>query len=268
MIIKKTADELNEAMQAALVNNTQITYMDRGSIARALIEIINNAIEDYYETLEYNVLMAFVSTAEGRFLDLIGRLLDCNRRSDEADNNYRYRITQQIYVVARANETAVRLSCLAVENVRDIVMIPYAHGAGSFMVYVDVIDKNRVEDTIERVQEVIDDVQAYGVRGEAILPKMVMVDLSARLTFSEKISEQRASSLRSETQQEIKNYIDNLNIGQSMIASQLIHVIMRVDKVINSVDFSRLALNNRPTMVTNKKARWNEQFVPRHIKIT
>ncbi len=268
MIIKKTAEELNEVMKAALKENTPITYMDRGSIARAIIETINSAIAEYYETLEYNVLMAFVSTAEGQFLDSIGKLLDCQRHIDENDDNYRYRITQQIYVVAQANETAIEINCLSVDNVRDVILIPYVWGAGSFMVYVDVVDKNLMDETVQKVQEVINNTQAYGVSGEAVLPKMIAVDLAGKITFSEEISHHKASSIRAEVRQSIMDYIDNLNIGQPMIAAQLIHVAMSVDKVINSIDITRLSLNDRPVMVANKKSRRNEQFFPREIKIT
>ena len=109
---------------------------DPGAVAKLFMNIVNKHIANLYNTLTVNHLRAFVSTADGDALDAIGLLLQCFRLAGETDDNYRYRITQQCLVLATSNETAIRLTALTVDGVKDVVLKPYSMGAGSFTVIV------------------------------------------------------------------------------------------------------------------------------------
>lgn len=63
-----------------LADTTQITSVGPGSIARALTEVITKELGDLYAVMDFNVSMAFLSTASGRALDLIGELYDVRRK--------------------------------------------------------------------------------------------------------------------------------------------------------------------------------------------
>ena len=56
-----------------------------GGIAKLFADILNKNISDFYETLTINHMQAFVTTATGEFLDAIGVLLNCERKTDETE---------------------------------------------------------------------------------------------------------------------------------------------------------------------------------------
>ena len=99
MLFKKEYGELVQNALSYLETNTDITNTSIGGITRSLIEIINRNVADYYDVLDVNMAMSFLSTAEGYFLDLIGSLFNMTRtRSSRAnitsaDNVQRFYVT-------------------------------------------------------------------------------------------------------------------------------------------------------------------------------
>ena len=79
MLFKKTFGELVQDSLTSMRANTDITNTNIGSITRSLLEIINKNISDYYEILDINMAMGFLSTSEGYYLDLIGGLFNISR---------------------------------------------------------------------------------------------------------------------------------------------------------------------------------------------
>jgi len=83
MVVKtKTVHELNEVAFQRLVQDTDITAINPGSIARALVESVNLGIQDLFEGIELAVSQTFISQAQGFYLDLIGELFNVSRRTD------------------------------------------------------------------------------------------------------------------------------------------------------------------------------------------
>lgn len=79
MLFKKGFGELVQDSLILLEANTSITNTSIGGITRSLIEVINKNIADYYDILDINMAMGFISTAEGYFLDLIGGMFNMPR---------------------------------------------------------------------------------------------------------------------------------------------------------------------------------------------
>ena len=74
-----TADTISE-----LSRTTNLTKLSPGSKARALLDAVNKRLEEAYQTFDLNLTKAFVSSAPGQFLDLIGELLGVTRTSGVA----------------------------------------------------------------------------------------------------------------------------------------------------------------------------------------
>jgi uncharacterized phage protein gp47/JayE len=74
-----TADTLNE-----LSRTTNITKLSPGGKARALLDTMNARVAEAYDTFDLNLTRAFVSAAQGEYLDLIGQLLGVTRTSGVA----------------------------------------------------------------------------------------------------------------------------------------------------------------------------------------
>lgn len=70
---------LRDALQK-LQTTTPITAIGPGSVARALAESVTNEIGDFYSAMDFNTAMGYVSTAQGRALDLIGELYNVRRK--------------------------------------------------------------------------------------------------------------------------------------------------------------------------------------------
>ena len=266
MIPKKKAEELNAMMEEALREKTPLNYFGEGSIIKAILSVVNETIEGFYEQLDFNTAMGFVSQAQGPFLDLIGELLDCSRELDESDDNYRYRITNQVYTVAGANATAIRLKCLSVDNVKDVRLVPYIKGAGSFVVYVNVEDRTLLNETLDAVQRAIDEVKGYGIKGEVVFPDYVPVDIRARLILKNMPATQKAGIIAS-CKQAVSDYIDNLDIEETLVMAHVIHRIMNASNEIVNVEIYSMEINDKPVMIADRHAKWNEQFIPRYIDI-
>src|SRR5665213_706980 len=79
MIFKKDYGTLVQKSLQQLITRSPITNQTVGGIARSLIEVINLNVAEFYDILDINTAMGFVSTAEGYFLDLIGKLFNLPR---------------------------------------------------------------------------------------------------------------------------------------------------------------------------------------------
>lgn len=98
MLFKKTFGELVQSSLSYLRSRTDITNTNVGGITRSLVEVINKNISDYYEVLDINMAMGFLSTSEGYYLDLIGSLFNMDRLEAESASVSQSSETQKFYV--------------------------------------------------------------------------------------------------------------------------------------------------------------------------
>lgn len=100
-----------------LSNNTRITKLTAGGIARGLLESLNTRLSEAYQIFDINLARAFVSSAEGQYLDLIGELLGIAREVSVAANADIDTQIIKFYV-----DTSVYANFGAINNGRDIVL--------------------------------------------------------------------------------------------------------------------------------------------------
>lgn len=60
--------------------NTPITYIGPGSRAKAIANALAASLDDFYTILDNQTLLSFVSSASGRYLDMIGELVGVSRQ--------------------------------------------------------------------------------------------------------------------------------------------------------------------------------------------
>lgn len=77
---KDRADILRQAL-AKVQQNTPVTAIGAGSIARAFVESITGEVADLYDVLDFSVAQSVISSASGRSLDLIGQLYNVQRKT-------------------------------------------------------------------------------------------------------------------------------------------------------------------------------------------
>lgn len=81
MINKKSFSEIQREAIDYLVSNTSITQLDAGGAARSLVDVFSRHLADFYSRLDVDLSMAYLSTASGFYLDLIGKLFGVSRGS-------------------------------------------------------------------------------------------------------------------------------------------------------------------------------------------
>jgi len=69
-----------------LANNTNVTRITPGGKARAILDAVAKRLEEQYDLFDLNLARAFVSSAQGEYLNLIGTLVGASRLSSEAAN--------------------------------------------------------------------------------------------------------------------------------------------------------------------------------------
>jgi uncharacterized phage protein gp47/JayE len=79
--LTKDRDTILRHALEKLVATTPLTSVAPGSIVRSLVEVITTELGDLYAILDFNSSMSFVSTAQGRALDLLGSLYDVQRKT-------------------------------------------------------------------------------------------------------------------------------------------------------------------------------------------
>lgn len=267
-MIKKSREQVLFDLEQRLKASTTITNTDPGSVAKTFLEVLTEEFYEFYNELDLTVTMSFVSTASGRFLDMIGLLLDCQRGANESDEDYRARIVSQVYVVAGANLTAIRLKALAVEGVRDIVFKQYSHGAGSFSCYVLTKDLQTSRETLRAVEAAIDDAKAYGVYAEVKSPVLIPVNLMVRLVFSNDAGAAEKNTIRQNAVRQIRDYIGELSMGDTIIINEVIQRIMEISTKIKDLDIYGMNIDGVNRYVTNATCKWDEKFILDALDIT
>lgn len=366
MLFKKSLTELNAQAINDLQNNTDITNMSIGGVARSMLEVINKQLSDYYNVLDINQAMGFLSSAEGYFLDLIGNLFNMprlqsgtssaavvdqvqrfyvtrgflgdyipglqiaaqtkvttsdglisftvtqdvsfdagatevyvsiesdsagtqynvgknaliahdlgitdvytvndkalvNGSNTEADNNYRYRISNATLTAEKANETAIRIAALSVDGVADVVMSKYARGMGSYDVLVIPTEGIADSTLIAQVQTAIEGVQAYGIRGTAAAPGVVQVDIEVRIVFVPKVTDGEQESIRARVKTAIERYTVSIPVGGTFILNELRQQIMDVSPKIRDHTIHCYYFREQPHLLGNVAIAYDEMFYP------
>ncbi len=253
-------EELNQ-QALELLAETDITNMKPGSRARAILKVVCRMLRTYYRTLDFNLTMAFVDKATGSFLDSIGLLLNCHREPGESDDNYRYRITHQVYVVEGANRTAIRLRALSVDKVADVYLTPWTFGTGSFTVHVITNNLADLDETVAKVQEELDECEAFGVKGLAMPPKILPVTMKLAITFSGTSQTSVRPTTIADISRAVRAYIDGLGMGEELVLSkinQIVHNVRQQDIV--DVALTNMTVKGRPVLISNYKPYWDEKL--------
>ena len=265
--MRKTKSEMLDKVLTSLVSRKGITDTSPGSVARMLSEVLIEEFYQFYEQLDAMMLMSFVSTARGMYLDLIGQLLACSRNVGETDNDYRYRITNQVYVVQGGNLTALRIKILQINGVANVEFRRFTNGAGSFTCYIIPETYPVATDLINKVQAVVDEVASYGIYGEVKISTAIPIDLSIQLIFTDQTTNQERQSIRQQVVSTIERHIKSLTMGEAIIINELVQQTMDASSKILDMQIVNLAVNDLNQYVRNIYPKSEEQYFLRRISV-
>jgi uncharacterized phage protein gp47/JayE len=232
-----------------------------GAIAKLFMNIVNKNIANLYNTLTVNHIRAFVTTADGEALDAIGKLVQCYRLRDEDDDNFRYRIVNQCLTLATSNETAIRLTALIVDGVKDIILKPYSMGAGSFTVIVLSDEDVTSTGILNAVKEKLLSVHGYGIRYNVISPTLTYISIKQKIHLNNKLSDIEKQEIRYDVQLALTDYLSNLKIGEDIVIDKITQTIMNVSENILQESNISLYINGEKALYVNQSCRWFERFI-------
>lgn len=250
-LMAKTMEELKK---------TPLNHQSPGGVARLILAKMNEQLAEFYSILKTNHMSGVLSRATGNSVDLIGEILNCRRIGGELDENYKYRISQQTMTLARANETAIRLAALSVEGVEDVRLRPFTNGVGSFSVYVITGNPEPNPTLIERVKTAVRETQAYGIRAIILQPRIVEVELRARMVFSQRVSEPERNILRAQGTRIMRTHLNTLGPGDSLRVEMIRRELINLDEDILEIEFYHFIIKGQTRLFVAQEAAWNERF--------
>ncbi len=197
----------------------------------------------------------------------------------EDDNNFRYRIVNATKSAAKANEMAVRLACLSVPGVSDVMIRNYEYGIGTFGVYI-ISESPIISDGIlKAAQEAINNVQSLGIRGIATPPDYKSCGMNIVLEFYPNTPAGDKDNIVNSAVEIVIGYVNNIPLGQPLIYNEMIQRIMDIsDKIkdvnikdfrIGDYDIETGSLENETTVLNkNQYIEPTEKWVTNKILVT
>lgn len=258
LILNKSFQTIQKKAEEGLINAG--INNNPGSIARLFLSIINSEMADFYETLSVAHMQCFVSTASDEYLDKIGVLLNCKREPKEEDDDYRYRITNQVLNLATSNETAVRLAALSVDGVDDVKSSLFSHGIGSYTLYLINKSRDISQDTLVAVSNAVSKVTGYGVKYTITTSTRREIDLELKLMFNNTTPQNIMDEVKIQTKQVVTNYINNLDIGEPFILNELTQLVMQQHDNILNYSILKFQIDKKDVIHTNQYVEPNEKF--------
>jgi uncharacterized phage protein gp47/JayE len=186
-----------------------------------------------------------------------------NGEGREGDDEYRYRIKNQILGLQKANESAVELAVLQIVGIANATVVPYSRGVGTYDVYIEPIGGGLANpNLIGAAQERIEEVQAAGIFGIVRNPDLVKTTISLQLGYLPNATTSDISLARLRARDAVLSYLSGLAMGETMIVNQLLSVSTNSSEYIGTTNIRSITFNGRDGFARDYTPRWNEKIYP------
>ncbi len=180
-------------------------------------------------------------------------------KDPESDLNYKFRISQQITAIEKANEVAIRLAALEVPGVADLTMIPYHRGIGTYDLLIKATLPTVSTGLITSVQQAIGKVTSNGLIATARGPVEVGISMVGTIFFKRMIAAEEESSVLGAVQSNIIDYLNNLDIAEDFIVNEAVERVMGTSEVIKTIGLPSKPFDNifmyHPSRLEDNKVR-------------
>jgi uncharacterized phage protein gp47/JayE len=156
-------------------------------------------------------------------------------RDQESDENYRYRIQKEKISAEAGNETAIRLNILLVPGVSNIVRIPYSRGIGTTDWLIKSTSTLVSGQLVDTVQQSIDQKQSSGTSNIAKSPNIIGLEVKFPITYKTSLEDSDKEKIKAEVRKNVSDYVNNLEIGESLIVDQVVKVVLNSSDEIESM---------------------------------
>ena len=181
----------------------------------------------------------------------------------ESDENFRFRISKQVFSAEAANFSAIRIACLSVAGVADVEILPFYRGIGTFDVLVKSVAPSVSNTLLQNVRRNLYFAIAQGVSFNVRKPIETGVSMKMDIYLKEEISDTLKASLIEAVKEIVFNYVDNLDIGEELIITEIVQRVMAIDDNIKRLGNTSSSGGIKPIreLKIHKKSTLNGQNV-------
>lgn len=167
-----------------------------------------------------------------------------NADDKESDDNFRYKIVNQVALNAGANRTALKLAALSVSGVADILLKPYEYGVGTTGLFV--ISESPIVSTglINAVQQVVTNVMSSSEEVIVTSPDYTAIELQVVLEFQGGILISDKDAICQQTKSNVIDYINNIKVGGEFIINEIIQRILETSPKIYDLKIRKMGLGD------------------------
>lgn len=158
-----------------------------------------------------------------------------NATDNEPDDNYRYRILNQKFLLATGNETAIRLAALSVPGVADVVITPCRYGTGTALVIVKSTTPTVSTEILTSVEDAIADIKPAFSNVVVQPPAYVYLSFILYMEFKPNTAVSTIDEVKRSVTLLISDYVNNLDIGQTFYSNTLANEILAFNPAIASI---------------------------------
>lgn len=265
-MIVKSKQEMMERVLQETEYRMGVNATSPGTLMRTFVEVLTEEFYDFYEVLEMVRKNAFLSSAEGLHVDLIGELVGCEREVDETDLAFRERIRTQVDVVAGGNETAIRVKALAVPGVADIRLEEFYEGPGSFACYVYAEPGQAGAALVSQVEKSLAENKSYGVSVTVLEPEQIVVDVVIELLLKEGLGEARKTFIKNEVNRVLMEHVGGIG-SEDLFVNELEQRAISVAGEVRDAQVVLVRLNGQERSVSNVKGDPEKVFVSGEMEV-
>jgi len=186
-----------------------------------------------------------------------------NGVDDEKDGELRERAKHALEVAGKATLVSLQSAVRGVEGVSSVLIEDMPDG----VLGVIKIIADGGEDSV--IKQVINDTRAAGIRVEFSRPMPVRIDVNVTITLEVNMT---MSKVTREVEAKIRGYISSLDIGDDVVFSRILGVVLGVDGVYDVSEIKINAYRRDEAEATtstreNVEIRAEERAVAREINI-
>jgi len=183
-------------------------------------------------------------------------------RDEESDEDLRARISNVVISQQPANSTSVRFAALAVPGVADVLIDPFAFGAGSFKLVI-IPAGNRVPvEALQKVRQNVEAVVAFGTYFQVVEPDYLRFQVIVSLRYAGDTLEGQQSAVRDAVQSQILDYFAQVPPGGELVITELGSRIKNAHNNVHDYRIEALCLNGRHQLLHNIRLQNDEVFLP------
>lgn len=183
-------------------------------------------------------------------------------RDVESDDELRARISNSLLASEGSNETAIRLAALSAPGVSNVIIVPFAFGAGSFKVVI-IPEGNRVPvQTLIDVQRLIANVISFGIFFSVEEPTYRRISLICTIKPVMGTIGTERKVIRDNVERAILSYIGSIPLGGNLVMTQLGAQIRNADERVYDYSIDALCVDGKHQLLHNVQLAPDELFLP------